>query len=69
MMIVQAVLAAYANEKGMDLNPDIAYTNLILNGIEKKDGFCPCKPGKQPENKCPCVDFKVHTKCECRLFI
>ena len=48
---------------------------LILEGLKKKDGYCPCKFGKLPENKCMCEEFKAQIKdpefeglCHCGLY-
>lgn len=57
------------------LNPDEAVVKIIKDGLLKKDGFCPCKLGKLPENKCMCDEFKGQIKdpdfegfCHCRLY-
>ena len=56
-------------------NEDKEHVKLIQQGLEKKDGFCPCKLGKLPENKCMCEEFKAQIKdpnfegyCHCRLY-
>ena len=48
---------------------------LILEGLKKKDGYCPCKFGKLPENKCMCKEFKEQVAdpdfegfCHCMLY-
>ena len=28
--------------KGFKLNPDTKYVDIIIKGIQKKDGHCPC---------------------------
>ena len=57
------------------LNPDESVVKTIKDGLLKKDGFCPCKLGKLPENKCMCVEFKEQIAdpdfegfCHCRLY-
>ena len=57
------------------LNPDSAVVKTIKEGLKAKDGFCPCKLGKLPENKCMCEEFKAQIKdesyegfCHCRLY-
>ena len=55
---------------------DIDHLNSsILEGLKKKDGYCPCKFGKLPENKCMCEEFKAQIKdpnfeglCHCGLY-
>lgn len=56
-------------------NPDEKLVALILEGLQKKDGYCPCKLGKLPENKCMCEEFKSQIKdpefegfCHCKLY-
>ena len=43
--------------KGYRINPNKEHTNLIIEGLLEKDGYCPCKIQKAEENKCPCNDF------------
>ena len=47
----------------------------IKEGLRKKDGFCPCKTGKLPENKCMCEEFREQIAdpdfegyCHCMLY-
>ena len=47
----------------------------IRDGLKAKDGFCPCKVGKLPENKCMCEEFKRQIAdpdfegfCHCMLY-
>ncbi len=57
------------------LNEDKSVVDLIRKGLAEKDGFCPCKPGKLPENKCMCEEFKAQIAdpefegyCHCMLY-
>ncbi len=57
------------------LNPDSEVVKVIKEGLLKKDGFCPCKLGKLPENKCMCKEFKAQIDdpefegfCHCKLY-
>ena len=57
------------------LNPDKEIVKTIKDGLKMKDGFCPCKLGKKPENKCMCEEFKAQINdpefegfCHCRLY-
>ena len=57
------------------LNEDKSVVERIKNGLKEKDGFCPCKLGKLPENKCMCEEFKAQIKdpefegfCHCMLY-
>jgi ferredoxin-thioredoxin reductase catalytic subunit len=56
-------------------NEDINVVNQIKEGLKLKDGYCPCKLGKKPENKCMCEEFKAQIAdenfegyCHCRLY-
>ena len=47
----------------------------IKERLKKKDGFCPCKAGKLPENKCMCEEFRGQIAdpdfegyCHCMLY-
>ena len=49
--------------------------DLILEGLKKKDGYCPCRVGKLPEYKCMCEEFRNQIKdpnfeglCHCGLY-
>ncbi|MBR6687299.1 MAG: ferredoxin thioredoxin reductase catalytic beta chain [Clostridia bacterium] len=57
------------------LNEDQKVVKTIKEGLAAKDGFCPCKVGKLPENKCMCEEFKAQIKdpdfegfCHCQLY-
>ena len=57
------------------LNEDKAVVEKIKKGLKEKDGFCPCKLGKLPENKCMCEEFKAQIAdpefegyCHCMLY-
>ena len=57
------------------LNPDKEVVKNIRDGLKAKDGFCPCKLGKKPENKCMCEEFKKQIEdpdfegyCHCMLY-
>ena len=57
------------------LNEDEKAVENIRAGLKAKDGYCPCKVGKKPENKCMCEEFKAQIAdenfegyCHCRLY-
>lgn len=57
------------------LNPDKEVVKTIKEGLKMKDGYCPCKLGRLPENKCMCEEFKRQIDdpefegfCHCRLY-
>lgn len=53
------------------LNPDKEVVKNIREGLKAKGGFCPCKVGKLPENKCMCQEFLEQESgmCHCQLYI
>ncbi len=57
------------------LNPDKETVKLIRKGLAAKGGYCPCKLGKLPENKCMCLEFREQIAdpdfegfCHCKLY-
>ena len=57
------------------LNENQEIVKTIKEGLKAKDGFCPCKLGKLPENKCMCQEFKAQIAdpefegyCHCMLY-
>ena len=56
-------------------NENAEIVAMIRQGLKEKDGFCPCKLGKLPENKCICEEFKAQIAdpdfecyCHCMLY-
>lgn len=57
------------------LNDDKAVVERIQKALKKKDGYCPCRLQKIPENICICEEFKQQIAdpdfegfCHCRLY-
>lgn len=57
------------------LNDNAEIVAKIKEGLKNNDGYCPCRLGKLPENKCICEEFKEQIKdpdfegyCHCRLY-
>lgn len=57
------------------VNENKEVVETIRKGLEEKDGYCPCKLGKLPENKCMCEEFKSQIAdpnfegyCHCMLY-
>lgn len=57
------------------LNEDKAIVERIREGLEKRDGYCPCRIPKTEEFKCMCQEFKEQIAdpdfegyCHCRLY-
>jgi hypothetical protein len=54
--------------KGYRITRDEKRAKIILEGLLKKDGYCPCKVQKIPENLCPCDGLIYEGKCCCGFF-
>lgn len=57
------------------LNEDKEMVAMIKQGLKEKDGFCPCRLERIPENKCICEEFRQQIAdenfegyCHCRLY-
>jgi ferredoxin-thioredoxin reductase catalytic subunit len=57
------------------LNEDKAVVERIREGLKKKGGYCPCRLGNEPENKCICEEFRQQIAdpdfegyCHCMLY-
>lgn len=56
-------------------NEDKDLVARIKEGLKRKGGYCPCKFGTAPENKCMCEEFKNQIAdpdfegyCHCMLY-
>ena len=57
------------------LNPNEKIVAMIKDGLQKKNGYCPCRLEIIPENKCICKEFREQIAdpdfegfCHCRLY-
>ncbi|MCQ2389340.1 MAG: Sua5/YciO/YrdC/YwlC family protein, partial [Kiritimatiellae bacterium] len=57
------------------LNPDADFVAKLKSALEARDGHCPCRLQRIPENKCPCAEFRGQMAdpgfsgfCHCRLY-
>lgn len=55
--------------KGFRINPDKKYVNIILEGLQKKAGHCPCRLDVNDSTLCPCDEFVNTGICKCKLYI
>ena len=55
--------------QGYELNRDKNHVKLIIEGLKKKEGYCPCRVQKIPENICCCTDFIENGHCCCKLWV
>ena len=50
-------------------------SRAMRKGLKAKDGYCPCRVGKLPQNKCICEEFREQMAdpdfegyCHCMLY-
>ena len=55
--------------KGFRINPDKKYVSIILEGLYKKNGHCPCRLDTNDSTLCPCDEFVNTGICKCKLYI
>lgn len=60
---------------GIRLNENNEIVKAVRNGLKEKDGYCPCRVGKLPQNKCICEEFRAQIAdpdfegyCHCMLY-
>ena len=56
-------------KKKFMLNPDINVVREVQEGLNAKNGHCPCMVGKTEDNKCPCKNFRLNQICKCNLYV
>ena len=57
------------------LNPDAEIVKTVKEGLAAKGGYCPCRRGKDEDNKCMCREFREQIAdpdfegyCHCMLY-
>lgn len=57
------------------LNPDKNLVDTVKEGLEKRDGYCPCRIEKTEDNRCMCKEFRKQIAdpdfegfCHCMLY-
>lgn len=55
--------------KEFRINPDKKYVNIIMEGLQKKNGHCPCRLDVNDTTLCPCDEFINTGVCKCKLYI
>lgn len=55
--------------KGFRINPDKNYVNVIMEGLQRKNGHCPCRLEVNDSTLCPCDEFVKEEICKCKLYI
>ncbi len=57
------------------LNPDENIVKMIKEGLNQKNGYCPCKREINEDNKCMCREFREQIAdpdfegfCHCMLY-
>lgn len=56
-------------------NEDASFVERIENALKMREGYCPCRIQRIPENICPCKEFRDQVAdpafegyCHCRLY-
>jgi ferredoxin-thioredoxin reductase catalytic subunit len=55
--------------KNFRINPNRKLVDVIIEGLEKKEGHCPCRLNVDDTTICPCDEFIEKGICKCQLFI
>ena len=55
--------------KGFRINKNKEHVKAIIEGLLRKNGYCPCKVQQIPENLCPCDEFVESKICHCDLWV
>jgi len=57
------------------LNEDKEVVKMVKEGLEKNNGYCPCRLEKNEDTKCMCKEFREQIKdpnfegyCHCMLY-
>lgn len=55
--------------KGFRINTNKKLVETIMEGLQRKDGHCPCRIYADDTTLCPCDEFIKTGDCKCKLFI
>lgn len=55
--------------KNYRINPNKKLVNTIMEGLQRKNGHCPCRLNVDETTLCPCDEFIKTGICKCKLFI
>lgn len=53
---------------GFMINPDDIFVKGLKKRIKQNNGYCLNKKKGEPDNKCPCRDFRENGVCDCGLY-
>ena len=61
--------------QGYELNRDKKHVEMIIEGLNKKDGYCPCRVQRNEDTRCICKEFREQIAdpdfegyCHCLLY-
>lgn len=54
---------------GFFVNPDDTFVKNLRKRIKQNNGYCLNKRDRNPDNKCPCKEFRENGSCDCGLYI
>lgn len=55
--------------KNFRINPNKKLVEGIIEGLEKKNGHCPCRVNVDETTLCPCDEFINEGICKCKLYV
>lgn len=55
--------------KNFRINPDKQLVTIIIEGLQRKNGHCPCRLNIDDTTLCPCDEFIKTGICKCKLFV
>ena len=62
-------------KKKISLNPDEEIVRSVREGLKRTGGYCPCRIGRNEDNKCICREFREQMEdpdfegfCHCMLY-
>lgn len=62
---------SYVSENGKKLviNPDKRIVKAIVNRLNIRNGYCPCRVEETKDTICPCLDMRREGHCCCKLYL
>lgn len=67
----ESELCIIAERYGMQVNPNVNSVLMVMNGLERTGGYCPCVPKNNftKDTVCPCKEMRMQHKCRCGLYV
>lgn len=68
-MITEEGMIQAGKQVGFKLTDDLKTRHLIIEGLNRKGGYCPCKVKKTIANLCICDEAVTTGVCMCGMFV